>query len=197
MGVAIFGYGSLVDPGSAAATLGRPVGEVGPARLRGWRRRFSVARDNLTSEKTFARVSDGWVPPIVLALNLERDASISADSPNGAVVEVTHAELDRLDRRELRYDRVEVTDAVQTRRLSSGPGLRVYAYVATSERLAVRPPPGAVVLASYVAAVEEAFESLGPDELAAFRQTTGLPPVEVIEARLVRGKVLGGNPRAW
>ncbi|MGI8948217.1 MAG: gamma-glutamylcyclotransferase family protein [Ornithinimicrobium sp.] len=198
MGVAVFGYGSLVDPRSAAATLGRPVGEVWPARLSGWRRRFSTVRDNLTSEKAFARVSDGWLPPIVLALNLERDTSITADPPNGALVEVEPAELDRLDRRELRYDRIDVTDQV---RAASDIGQKrtaqVFAYVAKAEQLAVHPPPGAVVLASYVAAVEAAFESLGRRELAIYRRTTGSPPVEVIDARLIRGEVPDGNPRAW
>lgn len=197
MDVAVFGYGSLVDPHSASATLGRPVGEVWPARLSGWRRQYSVARDNLTSEKTFARVSDGWVPPVVLALNLESDTTGSTDSPNGALVAVTPAELRRLDRRELRYDRVEVTEMVRARSLPVGRGLRVYAYVAKPEHLAVRLPRRAVILASYLAAVQTAFEGLGPRELATYRQTTGSPPVQVIQARLVRGRVLDGNPRAW
>lgn len=196
-GVAVFGYGSLVDLRSASATLGRPVDKVWPARLSGWRRRFSAARDNRRSEKTFARAGDGWVPPIVLALNLERAPTGTTGSPNGAVIEVTPAELDRLDRRELRYDRVEVTDAVQARRVPPGAGLRVYAYVAKSEQLAVEPPPEAVILATYVAAVEWAFEGLGPGELETYRQTTGPPPVEVIDARLVRGDIPDGNPKNW
>lgn len=198
MRTAVFGYGSLVDPGSAARTLGRPIGDVWPARLTGWRRRFSTARDNLRSEKTFARAADGWIPATVLALNLERDTDGRAESPNGALIEVDTSELDRLDRRELRYDRIDVTDEVH-----GDVGLtmwhvgRVYIYVAMPEHLAVQPPGEAVILASYVAAVESAFESLGPGELATYRRTTGSPPVEVIEARLVRGEIPDGNPRAW
>lgn len=199
---AVFGYGSLVDPDSAARTLGRPVGHVWPARLTGWRRRFSTARDNLRSEKTFARAADGWIPATVLALNLERDTDGRAESPNGALIEVDTSELDRLDRRELRYDRVDVTDDVRSEFDLGVAGGRartaqVFAYVAKAHHLAVQPPAEAVILASYVAAVEGAFESLGPHGLATYRRTTGSPPVEVIEARLVRGKVLDGNPRAW
>lgn len=205
MRIAVFGYGSLVDPRSASETLGRPVHEVWPARLNGWRRRFSTARDNLSSEKTFARVHDGWLPPVVLALNLEPDTtapdptapvdpSAPADSPNGALVEVEAAELDRLDRRELRYDRIDVTDDV---RCEVGDVGRVFTYTARPERLSVRPPKDAVVLASYLAAVEAAFESLGRRELQTYRATTGPPPVEVVEARLVRGEIRPGNPRAW
>ena len=52
-GLGLFGYGSLVLPESASMTLGRPVGELRPGRLREWRRRFSQRRDNLTCEKTF------------------------------------------------------------------------------------------------------------------------------------------------
>ena len=37
---ALFAYGSLVDPVSAALTLGRGVEEVWAARLAGYRRRF-------------------------------------------------------------------------------------------------------------------------------------------------------------
>ena len=196
MRTAVFGYGSLVDPRSAEATLGRPVERVWPARLSCWRRRFSTARDNVGTEKTFARVQDGWVPSTVLALNLEPDPT-GTTAPNGAVIEVDRSELERLDRRELRYDRTEVTHGVQGGDLSPGSGLRIFAYVAKSEHLAWQPPPGAVILASYLVAVESAFASLGPGEVRTYQDTTGPPPVEVIEARLVRARIRQGNPRGW
>ena len=78
--VAVFAYGSLASLASAERTLGRPVEHAGRARLAGWRRRWSLARDNLRSEKTFARADDGTVPPHCLGLNIERRAG---PGPNG------------------------------------------------------------------------------------------------------------------
>ena len=75
--LALFAYGSLVSPASAARTLGRPVEAPAPARLPGWRRRWSLARDNLRSEKTFAR-ADGSAPPYFLGLNIEPTARAGA-----------------------------------------------------------------------------------------------------------------------
>ncbi len=196
---AVFAYGSLVDPASASRTLGRPVRRTLPARLPGWRRRWSTARDNRRSEKTFARTGDGWLPDVVLTLNLEPvtlpPPSRPAGAPNGALVEVTEDELQRLDQRELRYHRVDVTDAVLA------PGAeqvdRVVAYTARDEHHAPSPPEGAVVLAAYVVAVETAFDALAPGGLDTYRSTTGPPPVLVIDAGLVQGRVPDGNPVTW
>ncbi len=106
----VFAYGSLVSAVSAAETLGRDEALVQPAVLRGWRRSFSLARDNRRCEKTFA-APDGEIPEIVLALNVEPDPTGRAEV-NGALIDVTADELARLDRRELRYDRVDVSAAV-------------------------------------------------------------------------------------
>lgn len=193
--IGLFGYASLVDPASAALTLGRPVRQVWPARLPGWCRRFSQARDNRRCEKTFARVDDGTVPERILGLNIER-CEDRGRAPNGVLIEVSAAELDRLDLRELRYDRVEVTDQVE--RAPDAPRLdRVVAYTAKSAHLAVEPPEGAVIIAGYAEAVERAFATLGEDELARYRQTTLPYPVEVVEATLVADRIPPGNPRGW
>ena len=104
--VAMFAYGSLVSPESAARTLGRAVPEPTPARLAGWRRRWSQFRDNRAVEKTFARRADGSIPH-VLGLTIE-PADDEAVAPNGGLVEVSEEELRRLDTREIRYDRIEV-----------------------------------------------------------------------------------------
>ena len=191
MSTALFAYGSLVDPGSAEITLGRPVELADVVRLDGWRRSWTVGRDNHRVEKTFARTDDGSLPDWCLGLNLERDAD-SDRAPNGALIEVGEDDLDRLDIRELRYRREDVTAALP----ASGFG-RVVAYVARDEHYMPDPPSGAVVIASYVRAVEEAFDSLGADALDLFRQTTGTPPVEVVEAKLVRDRIPAGNPREW
>jgi len=191
---ALFAYGSLVSAESVATTLGRPPRPVRRATLRGWRRSFTLLRDNRRSEKTFARVDDGSIPDWILSLNLERGEG--GPPPNGALIEVDETELARLDLREIRYARCEVTSTVESPG-GSVPFARVVTYVARPECFAPGPPAGAVILRAYVEAVEAAFAILGPEELDAFRGSTPVPPVEVIEGELVRDEIPAGNPRAW
>lgn len=190
-GLGLFGYGSLVLPESASMTLGREVGEMRPARLREWKRRFSQARDNLTCEKTF-ECDGGRRPEWILGLNVERGED-EAGPVNGVVIELSQAELDRLDIREIRYDRIEVTDLVE------GEGLpeRVVTYTAKEFHFRPEPPEDAVILTTYAAAVERGFGLLGPGELEHYRRTTLPHPVELVEAALVIDRIPDGNPRAW
>lgn len=189
--IAVFAYGSLVNAASAADTLGRPVEAVVPARLAGWRRRWSTARDNNRSEKTFA-LADGSVPPWTLGLTIEPDPG--AAGPNGALIAVTAAEVERLDLRELRYDRVEVGPSLA----GAADFTQVFAWRVKPEHHAPSPPAGAVILRTYLTAVESAFDALGPGELEAFRATTEPPPVELVDAgELIRDEIPPGNPREW
>ena len=116
--------------------------------------------------------------------------------PNGGLIEMTAAELERLDLRELRYDRVEVTGDVRAGgagRLRRGRS-RTWRSRRTSRP---HPPPRSVVLASYLRACEAAFEELGAGRAGAFARTRSRRPVPVVEARLVRDEIPEGNPRAW
>lgn len=196
-GGALFAYGSLVDPASAAATLGRDPAE-GPstvaAELAGWRRGFTQARDNRACEKSFALDADGSLPDFVLGLNVHRSGE-AADSVNGVVIQFEEAELRRLDERELRYRRVEVRAGLRLGApLDPGP---VYVYVAKPEHLALEPPWGSVILRSYAEAVEAAFEGLGPGHLRAYRESVHPLPTELVDAHLVRDSIPPGNPRDW
>jgi cation transport regulator ChaC len=193
-GIALFAYGSLVSLPSAEATLGRPVDHAGIVRLDGWRRRWSQVRDNRATEKTFAHAETGAVPTHCLGLNIERD-DVDA-GPNGALIEVSEAELERLDSREIRYRRVDVTEAARAGDASL-PFERVVTFAAKPENFAPAPPPGAVILAPYLRAVESGFSALDADQLELFRETTGPAPVEVIEAVLVHDEIPPGNPREW
>jgi hypothetical protein len=191
MRLAVFAYGSLASLESVERTLGRPVEHAAVARLAGWRRRWSQSRDNTKVEKTFA-CADGTIPRHCLGLNVERSPGAG---PNGALIEVTEDELDRLALRELRYDRTDVTAAVTGGR---GPGFdRTFTFVAKRQNFAASPPPGAVILATYARALEAAFDSLGPGQLELFHETTGPYPVELVEAGLVRDRIPIGNPRDW
>jgi cation transport regulator ChaC len=187
----LFGYGSLVLPESAELTLGHPPGLMRSARLRGWKRRFSQRRDNLTCEKTFEIVG-GRRPEWILGLNVEQGED-EAGRVNGVVIELSETELDRLDIREIRYDRVEVTELVEGDELPE----RIVTYTAKEFHFAPEPPEDAVILATYATAVERGFELLGQGELDHYLRTTGPYPVELVEANLVIDQLPEGNPRAW
>ena len=188
--IAVFGYGSLVSPASASATIGRPVAEVIPAELAGWRRGFAQQRHNPTCEKTFARADGGGVPEWTLGLAVEPQPESAV---NGALIELTPAEADRLDLREIRYLRRDVTAEVR----SATPFHVVFTYLARPEHRCPAPPPGAVILRSYLDAVEAAFAELGPGELERFRATTEIPAVEIVDGVLIRDEIPPGNPRDW
>jgi cation transport regulator ChaC len=188
--IGLFGYGSLVIPESASMTLGRPVGEMRLARLHDWRRRFSQRRDNLTCEKTF-ECAEGWRPEWILGLNVEEGAA-DPGPVNGVVIELTEAELDRLDIREIRYDRVDVTGSLEGEDL---PG-RIVTYTAKEFHFAPEPPEDSIILAAYAAAVETGFETLGHGELDHYLATTPYP-VDRHEATLVIDRIPEGNPREW
>jgi len=196
MRLAVFGYGSLVSRASIAETLGYEAPAPVPARLAGWRRRWSVYRVNTAHEKTFERV-DGEAFEHIVGLNIERAPEApEAEWPNGVLIELTEGELERLDGRELRYDRVEVEPPAVRTAEPHGFG-RVYAFTAKEGHFAVETPPSAIIIASYVRACEAAFNELGPGAWETFLATTGAFPVPVVDARLVEDSIPEGNPRAW
>ena len=186
----LFGYGSLVLSESATMTLGRPVGELRRARLHDWCRRFSQRRDNLTCEKTF-ECDGGWRPEWILGLNVEVGED-EAGPVNGVLIELTEAELDRLDIREIRYDRVNVTGSIEGEDLPK----RIVTYRAKPFHFAPAPPEDAVILDTYASAVEQGFLGLGKGELDHYLATTPYP-VERVAAELVIDRIPDGNPRAW
>ena len=183
---------------SARRARRRPSGArsstVVPARLAGYARCWTLARDNLRSEKTFAR-PDGTLPRFCLGLNIEPDRT--AEPLNGALIEVTEAELERLDLREIRYHRITVTDAVTADPPARERFAAVFAYRVRPDHHYPEPPEDAVLIASYARAVESAFADLGPGQLELYRRTTGPVGVELTEATLVRDRIPAGNPRDW
>ena len=192
----MFGYASLASPASASQTLGRPVEFAAVARLDGWARAWTLGREQAASEKTFAR-ADGSIPRYCLGLNIEPDPA--ARAPNGVLIELTEAELDRLDLRERRYDRVDVTESIS---FDDGSGPvesfdRVTAYRAKAEHHHPDVPEDAVIVSTYPTAVEAAFDALGPGQLDLFRATTAPPPAPLVEGTLVRDEIPPGNPRTW
>jgi cation transport regulator ChaC len=196
MRLAVFGYGSLVSRASIAETLGHAAPAPIPSRLAGWRRRWSIYRVNSAHEKSFERV-DGEPFEHVVGLNIERaEGSREAEWPNGVLIELTEEELERLDRREVRYDRVEVDPADAITDEPHGFDC-VFAFTAKEGHFAAETPPGSIIIASYVQACEAAFNELGPKAWEEFLATTGGFPAPVVDARLVVDEIPEGNPRAW
>ena len=211
---AVFAYGSLVSTHSVAEMLGREITGSSPVRLEGWRRRWSLKRNNLEIEKTFARRDNGHTPAWILSLNLERVDDSSAPSrrgaPNGVLLPASDEDLDRFDSREMRYDRVDVSEQIRPAggpRRDSAHGLNrrhaaeefdhVYTYAAKPENLAPKPPLDCIVLRSYFDAVQRAFADLGEAELAEYDATTEPPGVEIAAGVLVADTIAVGNPRDW
>jgi cation transport regulator ChaC len=196
MRLAVFGYGSLVSRASIAETLGHETPAPIPARLKGWRRRWSIYRLNTAHEKVFERV-DGKPFQHIVGLNIERAPKAPENEwPNGVLIELTEGELQRLDRREVRYDRVGVDPAAA---ITSEPhGFdRIFVFTAKEGHYTAETPPEAIIIASYVHACEAAFGELGPEAWEEFLATTGEFPAPVVDARLVVDEIPEGNPRTW
>ncbi len=156
-GAWVFGYGSLVNLRSLSKALAREVAasELRPAWLHGFRRAW------IASELVIAAGHEGGV----LARFFDLEAAPAA-RVNGAIVQVTDAELAALTTREKSYDRLDVSAAI-----SGAPsGATIVTFVGRVAR------PGAITLRAYVALVEEGFAALGAAHLADFRADLTLPP---------------------
>ena len=182
----VFGYGSLADPATLAAWLGRGVfepGETALLRLPGYRRAWNVARDNAVIRAGRPYYVDARTGEragaCVVVVNLR---PASGEAANGMAFRVSRADLEKLDRRELNYDRIDASGLLD-RPL---PG-RVWLYRGSAaaracyERAAAE--GRAVVARGYFAAVEAAFAAHGGAFLAEYRAGTDPPAVPLADLR--------------
>lgn len=198
-----FGYGSLVSPDSLGDTLGRPVrpGDGwAEAVLHGHGRRWNYGiggpdRDGVEGCWTDADGVEHTVTMVALGIvagEMIDGEMIDGETVNGVVVAVDDDELERLDRRERHYDRVEVTDLVDTDDRLPGPepGDRVVTYRPRREAVEryeiARDAGTAAIEQRYWDLVEGAFAALGPDRLDRYRRTT--PPPDVPVRPIVRAR---------
>lgn len=183
-GLWIFGYGSLVSPVSFGHTLGReliPDVDFFEAELAGFGRRWNYGTDvAFTAVGPDGVERSDWT---FIALGLVRSA---AESTNGVIGWVDEAELDALDRRESRYDRVDITEHVT---LAPGAstvvdGATVATYVPRAESIATfeaaRMRGVAAITTRYRDLVDEAFADLGIDRRDRYRATTPDPEIPVL-----------------
>lgn len=172
----VFGYGSL------ARDL---LADVAVVRLRGHRRAFGVAADNseeIAGYKRYRLPADGTYPEVFVAfLDIFEAAGASI---GGVLAPVDPGSLADLDRRERNYDRIDVTDAID-----SPPDGRVWAYRGSRDgraRLQAGLGAGtAVVQRSYLEHVEDGFRRLGPDQHADFLATSDLDSLPLLDLERV------------
>ncbi|XAM00848.1 gamma-glutamylcyclotransferase [Phycisphaeraceae bacterium D3-23] len=170
----IFGYGSLIHPGSANTTLGRSATPAlfPTATLTYYARCWSYA----TSMRRSGAAEDD--PARGVALNIVPDIQAHC---NGVLIEVTPEELARLDDRETYYDRVDVSYQTLPDDLDqAAEAITVYTYVGQREKR--RLPPGAFISTRYDAVVREGAALYGEDFAQAFVQTTRPHTLPIREA---------------
>ena len=160
----VFGYGSLVLDGSGAMET-----------LPGHRRVWGVATDNIRSVpgyKMYLLRADGSRPEIYVAfVDIEPDLAASVQ---GLVRPVSEPELEELDRRERNYDRVDVTDLIDTD--YGGPVWTYQGSAEGRERLRRgRAESCAVVSRDYMDKVHAGLRLLGGDEHERFMAESDLP----------------------
>jgi cation transport regulator ChaC len=159
----VFGYGSLVDPSSFSATIGRelrPGIDFFEAELLGFGRRWNYG---------------------------VMHSSASAAGPDGVMVEYTIIrvepdELEPLDWRERHYDRLDVTDRTTVHDAEvSG---QIFVYVPRPETIEryerARDAGRAAIEQRYWDLVDDAFAALGPEAHARYHSTTPAPDVPVM-----------------
>jgi hypothetical protein len=172
----VFGYGSL------ARDL---LADVAVVRLQGHRRAFGVAADNsveIAGYKRYRLAANGSYPDVFVAfLDIFEGEGTSI---GGVMAPVDPGSLADLDRRERNYDRIDVTDAID-----SPPDGRVWAYRGSRDgraRLEAGLAAGtAVVQRSYLEHVEDGFRGLGPDQHADFLATSDLDGLPLLELERV------------
>lgn len=181
----VFGYGSLVSAASFGHTVGRdfaPGVDFFEAEISGYGRRW-----NYGTGYTFTSIADTGSEPkrwtfVALGLALADD-----ETTNGVIGWVDDAEIDALDARERRYDRVDVT-ATASFTPEVGvvvDGGRVVTYVPRPDAIeayeAARDSGVGAITKRYWDLVDGAFADLGEDRRDRYHATTLAPDIPIVE----------------
>ncbi len=180
----VFGYGSLVDPSSVGRTIGRqvaPGSDLVRAELVGWGRRWNYGVGHIGARwvgDDGVEVADGTI----VALGVVQSPG---ERVNGVVVRVFPDDLERLDRRERDYDRVDVTASLASLGPCPSAVDRVVTYVPRPSAIEryeqARDRRAAGIRSTYWQLVDDAFGALGAHHLATYRESTPAPDVPVVE----------------
>jgi gamma-glutamylcyclotransferase (GGCT)/AIG2-like uncharacterized protein YtfP len=185
----VFGYGSLLE---------RHGGADGPmiCELAGYRRVWNVAMDNtrtLPGYKHYVDRDTGARGPwFVTFLNIVPDPDATV---NGAMFEVDEALLERLDRRERNYERIDVSSHI-----ADAVAGRVWAYVGSRpavQRFELGCRTGrAVISRDYRDRVREDFAAAGADALARFDELTDPVPCPILDLERIDHPPALSDPRS-
>lgn len=168
--IAVFGYGSLVHPDSAARTVRGPwapyqLARVWPAQLHGYQRAWNYRQD--------VQLLDPDEPAQLTFLGLEPRADWVCP---GVLLPVMPEDLPQLDKRERDYKRIDITDRIEYHAefLRGRDRYRkVYTYIPEHP---VDTSAQAVVPASYVRLLERAQDVWGEELDPMFKGMEILPP---------------------
>jgi len=171
----IFGYGSLVSRESIQETLKHEPGPLHPATLKGWLRDWGIVLDNSSTIRRFELLPDRSVPRYVVALNVRKPrAGETATNPNGVLFEVSDQDIKNMDERENHYERINVTNDIDTDAVGN-----IYVYVGLEKYETLEECKDEVILPlSYLRLVERGFNSIGDTNAELFRRTTAFPDIE-------------------
>jgi dephospho-CoA kinase len=180
-GLWVFGYGSLVDPSSFSATIGRELQrgvDFFEAEVAGLGRRWNYG----VMHQSASGPGPGGVTIdyTIVALGVVQAVGETA---NGVVGWVEPDELALLDRRERHYDRVDVTDRT-TVRGAADLTRSVAVYVPRPEAVEryerARDVGQAAIEQRYWDLVDHAFAAFGPEAYSRYHSTTPAPDVPVL-----------------
>jgi hypothetical protein len=183
---ALFAYGSLLSIASLERTLGRSYrGPLMVCSIEGWRRRWNVAMPN----DVFAyRDKDGWVTPQrIFYLNVERQ---SRERVSGVLFVVNADDLERFDRREWIYDRVEVTTVLRGVSVEGGAA---WVYCGKPDYVFDHPSSRqfGAVRRSYLNILADGHRALGQDFVHAYEESTDPVPESLVIDDVRRDDVIG------
>jgi cation transport regulator ChaC len=170
----VFGYGSLINPASAARLLGRPLGpgELKPAWLEGFLRSWTL------EERVVSIALKREVTAVFLDLT-----SAPAGRCNGVLLEVSAAEMKRAQKREKNYDAVDITGRVSRIDGAHDQNASIVTFVARPEFRTGRPEDDTVVMQRYLDLVQAGCNSLGEGFVRGFEGSTLPHPYPIVDGR--------------
>lgn len=102
----VFVYGSLLSESSIKETLPNYNKEIIPAKLKGYKKAMSAVLPNFKSVES----DKGIIPKNILYMNLEQK---SESNTIGGLLKVSENDLLKFDKREITYNRIDITDEIE------------------------------------------------------------------------------------
>lgn len=172
----IFGYGSLLLPGSMESTLGKAYDKPRyPCKLKGWRRSWNVYMPNRSFYEPTAHGE--FTPLNIIYLNVTPSPH---ETVNGVLYLVDAEELEAFDRREWVYSRRPIKQELVGINVQGG---QAFVYIGKPEWLLDPDNTAreqAAIRRSYLHMVEEGLNTLGPAFRASYERSTDPVPSQLV-----------------